>query len=212
MRQEALYPPWGATMTRERVTVPDMGNNLRFLREARGWTLQQAADALSMSRSGYQKIERGERKATLPFIARAADVYGVPMSSVIDEAPRVRLAGYVGAGHEMHYYADGDDPSEDIDAPPDVTASTVAVLVRGDSMADHIEDGAAIYYDDRRNPPTDDLIGRLCIVGLSDGRVLVKKLVRGTSPTLWHLLSSNAAPIYDQPVDWAARVTWIKPA
>lgn len=205
------YPKRGATFLRRRVNVPTMGNNLKHLREREGWTIEVAATHFGLSRSGYQKLERNERRLTNQYIAKAANVYGVPESIVIAEQVRVRLVGFVGAGHEMHLYADGDDLAEDVQSPPDVTASTVAVRVKGDSMADHIEDGSILYYDDRRDPPSDDLIGRLCVVELRDGRVLVKKLAKGSAAGLWHLLSTNAAPMFDQPVSWAARVTWIRP-
>lgn len=188
-----------------------MGNNLKHLRAHEGWTIEVAATHFGLSRSGYQKLERGERRLTDQYIAKAASVYGVPESIVITEQVRVRLVGFVGAGHEMHLYASGDDLAEDVQSPPDVTANTVAVRVRGDSMADHIEDGSILYYDDRRDPPSEDLIGRLCVVELKDGRVLVKKMAKGSAAGLWHLLSTNAAPMFDQPVRWAARVTWIRP-
>src|SRR5690606_31648593 len=97
------------------------------------------------------------------------------------------------------------------EAPPKATPSTVAVEVRGDSMRGVAEDGWIVYYDDRREPVTDDLLGRLCIVGLADGRALIKKIQKGSSPGLFHLYSSSAEPIFDAPVEWAAKVNFLKP-
>ena len=197
---------------RRSARVPDMGNNLRTLREARGWTFDQAAVAFRMSRSGYQKIERGERKLTAAFAVKAAAVYGVSETAVIGDTSQIKLVGYVGGGHQAHFYSTGDDPAEEVDPPPEFTASTVAVSVRGDSMADHIENGAILYYDDRRDPPDEALVGKLCIVGLASGQVLVKKLLRGNERNRWHLMSTNAPPLMNQEVEWAAKITWIRPA
>jgi hypothetical protein len=57
---------------------------------------------------------------------------------------------------------------------------------------------------------TSDQIGRLCVVGLSDDRVLVKKIRRG-SDGLYDLLSNTEGPIRGVTIDWAARVRLMVP-
>ena len=89
--------------------------------------------------------------------------------------------------------------------------TTVAVVVKGDSMAGQLEDGWVVYYDNRHIPPSERLLGRLCVVGLEDGRVLVKKLLPGRAKGLYDLYSANAGPLLDQAVAWAALVLWIAP-
>lgn len=128
------------------------------------------------------------------------------------ELMAVPIIGYVGAGGETHLYAEGQGPFGEAPMPPHgVNEQTVAVVVRGDSMAGQADDGWLIYYNDRREPPTDDLIGKLCVVGLDDGRILIKRLLRGRGPGLFDLYSSIGGPITDQRVEWAARVSWIAP-
>lgn len=78
-------------------------------------------------------------------------------------------------------------------------------------MAGIADDRWIIYYEDRREPVTEDLLGRLCVVGLSDGRVLVKKLAFGRLPGRFDLYSTQGTPLFDQDVTWAAAVEWIKP-
>lgn len=126
------------------------------------------------------------------------------------DGPMVPLVGYVGAGGKTHFYNDGQGPYEDVEAPGGATAETVAVEVRGDSMHP-IADRWLLYYDNREDPPTEDLLGKLCIVGLADDRVLVKKLVRGSEPGLFHLISTNSDPLTNQKVEWAAQIKWINP-
>ncbi len=65
-----------------------MGNNLKQLRQRRGWTMELAAHAMGQSTKGYEKIERGERRLTADRITRAAEVYQVPEVDVIGSRSR----------------------------------------------------------------------------------------------------------------------------
>lgn len=65
--------------------LPGMGNKLKSLRKARSWTHDQAAEAMGMSRSGFIKLERGERRLTLDYISRAAKAFDVRPADVIDQ-------------------------------------------------------------------------------------------------------------------------------
>jgi hypothetical protein len=78
-------------------------------------------------------------------------------------------------------------------------------------MAGQLEDGWIVYYDNRRDPPTNDMYGKLCVVGLRDGRVLIKKLLPGRQTGCFDLYSTASSPMQDQQVEWAARVSWIAP-
>ncbi len=188
-----------------------MANHLRALREKANLSQDALAARMGTTRSQYVKLERGERRLTEKWIERAAAALGVPPGRIIDVGT-VPLAGFVGAGAELFYFqhADGNHLDE-VEAPPQASDNTVAVQVKGDSMRGIADEGYVLYYDNRQQPVTDDLLDHLCVVGLPDGRMMVKKLQRGRYPGLFHLYSSNSDPIFDQPVDWAAKVTWIRP-
>lgn len=47
-------------------------NRIRDLRTARGWTLQQLADASGTSKSQIDKLEKGERRLTVDWMVRLA--------------------------------------------------------------------------------------------------------------------------------------------
>ncbi|MFC6388357.1 LexA family transcriptional regulator [Methylorubrum zatmanii] len=68
-----------------RVISPLMGNALRELRLERGWTHEEAAAAMGVSRGQFIKLERGERGLTERTIALAARAFAVPPSRVIGE-------------------------------------------------------------------------------------------------------------------------------
>jgi phage repressor protein C with HTH and peptisase S24 domain len=54
-----------------------MGNNLKNLREAKGWTQDQAGEAMGISKGGYIKLERGERPLNRKHIELAMKAFGV---------------------------------------------------------------------------------------------------------------------------------------
>lgn len=187
-----------------------MGNNLRKLRADKGWTHDDAAKAMGVSRGQFIKLERGERQLTARYISLAAHAFRVPEAAVIAERDSVPLVGYVGAGSIANFYGEGQGPFDEVPMPDYGTADTVAVEVRGDSLGSLFNQWI-VYYDDVRTPPTPDLIGRLCVVGLADDRVLIKKLMRGSRPGSFHLLSSTESPMEDVSLMWAARVTGMTP-
>lgn len=147
--------------------LPLMASGLRKLREGRGWTHEQAADQFGLSRSGYVKLERGERRLTDQHINTAKRVYGVPASEVLGESslsgPSVNtegvpiFAGFVQAGTflpvDEHFQQDDFAVPEFVLRQPDYArVRQYSYQVRGDSLnAAGIEDGmwivAADYSD-----------------------------------------------------------------
>lgn len=122
----------------------------------------------------------------------------------------VPLVGYVGAGAAAAYFADDQGSFDEVDAPPDANEATVAVEIRGESLG-ALFDQWVVFYDDKHDPPHEGMIGQLCVCGLEDDRILIKKLVRGQIPGHFTLLSNTEPPIYDVLVAWAAIVTSMRP-
>jgi transcriptional regulator with XRE-family HTH domain len=72
-------------------TVP-MGNGLKAARIKAKMTMQQAADALGLSLSGYGKKERGSRGLKNDFIRRACEVFGVTPQAIMRETAGVSFS------------------------------------------------------------------------------------------------------------------------
>lgn len=173
-----------------------------------GRTQQGLGDALGITQPNVSKLLKGERGLDVSEVAKVARYIGKPPPAEIV----VPIVGYVQAGGEMILRDAEQGWLGEAPLPPHGDpVHTVAVEVRGASMAGRIADGDIVYYDDRRDPPTESLLGRLCVVGLADGRAMVKRLIRGSKPGLFHLLSAAEDPIQDAEVSWAARVIWIQP-
>ncbi|MCW5697184.1 MAG: XRE family transcriptional regulator [Bauldia sp.] len=188
-----------------------MGDRLRQMRERAGFeSARSAALAHDWRESTYRAHETGGRQFDLEQARRygrafRADPYWLLHGIGRGAVRRVPLMGYVGAGSEAHYYMTAQGPLEMVDAPEGATDSTVALEIRGESLGE-LFDGWLVYYDDVRSPVTEDLLGQLCVVGLADDRVLIKKLRQSATPGLYHLISQTEGPITDVAVLWAARV------
>ncbi len=182
-----------------------VGERLAALRNASGMTQQQVADALQMSKSGYMKYEYDDRDLPNELVAKLTALFNVDARALFSDLRTTPVVGYVGASGEVNYFSEGQGEFDHVQSPEFATEKTVAVQIKGESLGTAFE-GWYAFYDERHDPPLDSDVGRLCIVGLADGRVLIKKLVRGNLYGRFSLLSDFAAPIYDVEVDWAARV------
>lgn len=193
-----------------------LASRLAAAREAKHLSQSDLARLIGVKPQAIQAIEAGrvEKPRNIVAIAKALDVdAGFLLTgdeSAIVDLNEVPLVGYVGAGAAAHFYANADEGLGTAPAPEGATASTVAVEVRGESLGALFEHWL-VYYDEVRSPVTHDMIGRLCVVGLVDERVLVKKIQRSKTPGLYHLLSNTEAPIFDAEVVWAARVKSMMP-
>jgi hypothetical protein len=75
-------------------------------------------------------------------------------------------------------------------------------------------DSWLVYYDDVHSPVTESLIGRLCVVGLADDRILIKRIERSRNGKKGFRLVSNnpeEPTIEDAQIEWAALVTALQP-
>lgn len=188
-----------------------MGNSLSAIRKKVGWTQQEAADAIGVSKSQWIKLEREERELTISYIQKIANAAGVSQAEVIEGPRMVPLVGFVAAGAEAQLFGDGQGPFDYIEGPDDSNEATVAVEIRGQSLGPAF-DRWLIFYDDRHSPVIPDLVGKLCVCGLADGRVMVKTLEKGGRPGRWTLVSNFEPPIYDVLIEWAAKVKLMRQA
>lgn len=177
------------------------GSKIRKAREARNWSQNDLARKAGTNQATVDRLESGatQHSKYLAAVLEALDLTGT-----------VPLGGYVGAGSEAHYYADGHQLNEYVPMPLGGTKQTRALEIRGNSLGP-IFNKWIVYYDEVHLPPTEALIRELCVVQLVDGRVLVKQLLRGSQPGLWHLASQTEELIEDVVIDWAAKVTDLKP-
>jgi len=155
----------------------------------------------------YNRILAAANRLGVVTDMRSEDV----AADMAEPAPTrmIKVKGYVGASGEAVYYRVSDEYLEEVEAPDGASDQTIAVQVRGDSLGP-VFDSWNIFYDDIRSPITEDLIGQLCVVGLADDRILVKRLIRQGGE---YILRSNSGDpdITDAEIEWAAKVTSMRP-
>jgi len=61
-----------------------LGQNIRRLREAKGWSQEDYADRAGIHRTYVSDIERGRRNPTITVVERLAGPFGVPPGSLLD--------------------------------------------------------------------------------------------------------------------------------
>ena len=183
-----------------------IGKDIKAARLAQKLTQAQLAERAGCAQADIVRIEKGqvENSKYLSSILRILRIdnstpYSVP------------LLGYVGAGSEViaiddHAKGDG---FEMIPAPPGLT-NGIALIVRGDSMEPKYTDGETLFIE-KTIYGVDSLIGENCYIQLADGRCYVKKLQFGSTPGLYNLISYNAPPIHDVPIERVYPIAFTKP-
>ena len=212
----------------ERATAKTRGDRLRIARERLFPTARVAAQTIGVAVSTYFAHERAEDPLGRDYGPDQARYYGKRFRVTPEwlltgfgpgptgeppifpeqpdpAIPRVLVMGYVGAGSTAHFYDVDQGNLDEVTPPEGATPSTIAVEIRGESLGT-VFNHWLVFYDNIHRPVTPDLIGELCVLGLADGRILIKQLQRGKTKGLFNLISSNDKPILDVEVEWAARV------
>jgi transcriptional regulator with XRE-family HTH domain len=188
-------------------------DRLREARFAAGYKdPASAARAMGISTVTYYSHENGTR-GLVRSARRYAEFFRVSLDWLLTGrgAPPGQhglfIAGHVGAGAEVYPEIDGAAgyAIDQIDAPVRLSRAAVGVWVRGDSMYPAFESGDILVYEEQRTDFS-DLIGKRTIVKLQDGRMFVKRLRRGSTKDFYYLESTNAPPIEDVKIEWAAPI------
>lgn len=176
-----------------------------------------------LSEDAIRNLERAVKTgshsgASIKTLTALAPVLDTTVAWLLEEAGEevaehatdsVPVVGYVSAGAVAALYDAGQGPFDMVPAPEGSTPQTVAAEIKGDSLGP-IFDSWLVYWDDVRSPVTPDLFGELCVIGLPDGRIVVKKLINAANGR-FHLISNAEGPMLDQEILWAAKVKRMTP-
>lgn len=196
------------------IAMTDIAEIVRRARTAKELSQAELGRRVGVTPQAIQAIEAGNVKKPRNII-RIAQVLGLDPNDLDADPnltrPMTPIVGRAQAGNVSILANEDNDIIDEVDPPFGATSLTVGVEIVGDSGGGRVEDGDIVFYDDRREPVTEDLLNTLCVIGLADGRVVIKKPQIGSQPGLFHLISYNAEPMFDQPVIWAAKVKDIRP-
>ena len=201
------------------VGMTRLADKIRAIRQASGLTQAEFAERLGTTQSTVTRWEKGSipQGDMLQAIATLANTTVERLMGTDDLAAvpggTIPVVGFVGAGSVVLPYDDfpKGDGLDHVERPPFVKGQVVAVEVRGDSLLPVAEDGWRLVYAGAQTLDVSDILNKLCVVKLADGRALVKRVMRGSEECRFHLMSTNAPIIENAEIEWAAPVKAIIP-
>lgn len=191
---------------------------LRWARNQHGkyGTPTEAARAFGWKVPTYLGHENGDRNPSRDAAKRYAKAYNVRWEWLLDgEGPAaaktvtVKIIGKVEPSGKVSLY-DEKQFRDCPEAPPHAGVETYA-LEAGAALRGVADSGWLYFFEHEQKKPSPDLIGKLCVVCLANGDVLIRVLQPGRKRGTFDLESSTEPTLRDQKVEWAARITWIKP-
>ncbi len=198
--------------------VPSLAGRLRYLRARAGLTQEQLAELVETSQANINRWENGKTTPRQIMLGKLAAALGASINWIVSgsDAPtstKIPVIGYVAAEEDEHCavypfddFAKGDGLYE-VDAPVILDDGYVALEIRGHSQEPVYRDRDIIIYRRDGDFILEQCLGRMCIVKLQDGRLLIKEVKRSQSaPMKYDLHSFNRDPIPAQSIQWAAPI------
>lgn len=105
MLKQAIVDTNPDVMTRERSSGL-IGNDIRALRQGRGWTLSDLSQQLDRSVGWLSQVERGTSEPSLNDIRQIADLFNLPVSFFFSHSPPSLEADYIVRAGERRVMSD----------------------------------------------------------------------------------------------------------
>lgn len=181
---------------------------------ARGQTDIHPANMRNLSthtKFRFEWLQTGLGPERLEDDIRSEDVAEMLTPTANDDG--IPVVGYVGAAGQLGYYNLPQDEHPRIPRRSDDPPNAVAATIMGTSLGPAL-DGWFAIYDREPGPVTPAMIGKLCVVWLTDDRVLVKQIRRNRrSVDRFDLHSNNPADpaIEAVEIDRATLVVGLRP-
>lgn len=181
---------------------------LRRQMELKNIKRKPLAKAAGLGETAIRDIFEKGNDVRASTLVKLADYFAIPVDELAGREP-VALVGQIGAGGCV-IFEETNDP-ETVPRPPIGTGPMIALEVRGDSMLPKWESGDIIYIRRTHEGVLPEYVGDYCAVRLADGATYLKKLMPGSQPGRFTLVSLNAADMADVEVEWATPVLFVMP-
>lgn len=171
-------------------------------------------DAIRDLRRGKTQMLRADRLQAIYAVLGLTDaqIPMIPVIGVVGEGNRIYLL------QEMSLASSFAEPGEPpvycdlVRLPEDGHRDVMALRVAGDSMEPFLPSGSIVYYSRSSEDNFDACLNRLCVIGLKDQRIWLKKLKKGSVFGRYTLSGYNSRDMDDMEIAWCAPVLFIKPA
>ena len=175
---------------------------------------RQLSKKMDLDPAAISYILSAKRRITLDEARLMAEILLVPLNElmrhagveVMDDVKKVPISGFVGKDGVVTILPNG--THDTVLAPSAVPPNTFALQVR---LINHSHDGWLSFVSGTQQPP-EDLLDQLCLVALTDGRMIKAIISKGYKANLYNLLPHpDWAVMENQQVAWCAKILWILP-
>jgi transcriptional regulator with XRE-family HTH domain len=136
-------------------------------------------------------------------LVKLAELAGVTIEALLgvnsakmDVLSDAAMIGYVSNGAEVLFYQGDNGASMNLSVRVNDSDTTAfALKVESDSLYPTAENGWELVFAPDPATTEAEMLNRLCVVELADGRTLIKRVMSGTKPGHYHLASSSAPMI-----------------
>jgi transcriptional regulator with XRE-family HTH domain len=180
-----------------------MRTRIREFRKARDMTLKQLADMIGTTPQTVQRLETGTMTVSMEWLEKIAEAFGIGPAYLIGRSNggQIPFLGSIGAQGYLHAAKSDSLEYFRFDVPADDP-----VAARFEIALGNFEAGTVLIGNRLRGADMQNAHGLDCIVGLPNGTVLFRWVIRGQGET-WTLVPHDrkSGVQYDQPVIWIAR-------
>lgn len=116
--------------------LTSLGGTLRELRQRSGWTLEELAQKVSLSKSYLSRLEDGDRQPSLAALLALSRAFQVPLASLFPEGREKREGVVTRASEAKAQSGNGLTYTSLSRCPPPVGMQPVRVVVSGERVGD----------------------------------------------------------------------------
>ncbi|MBO5959174.1 MAG: helix-turn-helix domain-containing protein [Lentisphaeria bacterium] len=176
-----------------------IGENIKYLRKRAGYSQEQLARKLGVKQSSVSLWEKGKNNPDTETLAKAAQVFSVPLDFFLSDEPRreldsirinraaIPILGNIACGQRV---TPDTNPEGYADLPEGVTAD-FALRCKGDSMEPTFIDGDIVLI--RRQPEVE--AGQIAAVSIA-GETTLKHVYRQKDGLLLVADNPSYSPIF----------------
>ena len=196
---------------------PKYPNRMREHMDARDpkMTLERLAELTDLSVGYLSKLAGGKQPLNARIMPKIAGALGVRPSELIDSATawlEIDITGVISDDNEIKpVSANGAGNHTFTTRVPAALGEQDAALVLGNSLYPRYDDRDVVTFT-WQDGDIQSVVGKECVVLLSDGRIFLKTIVPGDGPDNYHLTSYNARPLLNVRVARVARISWVNRA
>jgi DNA-binding Xre family transcriptional regulator len=167
-------------------------------------TLKELADKISTTPQTVQRLETANMTVSTDWLEKIARALLVEPADLLGtrSSREIQLIGRIGDQGRVTRSQQEQNSIIHLDVPADNP-----IAARLDMRIGYFESGTVLIANRFRTEDMDNAHGVDCLVSVSDGPVLLRRLIRGRNSG-WTLipLDNGMEVQYDQRIDWAARI------